>query len=448
MKSWATIFVFLLATTAVSAETIELTREKTVSMALERNETYRAALLEEDRIRGMYIEARAGAFPRLTLEGAYLRNIDLQTSIFSITDDSGKTETSELRFGTPHNYYLALNLYQPLYVAGKVGAAIKIAKYGFKYTEAGIDAARHNAATQADRAYLDAVTAREAEIVFREAERLADSNLAVVKLLYEQGQVSEYDLLRAQVRAANTRPERIAAANQARLALDQLRNVLALDPEDKIVLAEDIDETEVPEFKLETLIAEALAARPELRQSEQMIKINKKLVDIEKSGYKPNVGINSKIQWDSFQDKFSKSSISGNAWFRSWNVALVLNWPIFSGFETVGKVRQARVDYSQSRLQDAQLTRLVRLEVRDALGKVDEANERVGALGETVEQARRGVEIAQVRFKSGVGTQLELLDTQVALTTARVNRISAQHDLAVAVGKLRWAVGREWASKW
>ena len=430
------------------ADTIELNREKTVQMALERNESYQSAQLEEERIRGQYIEARSGALPRLTFEGTYLRNIDLQTSVISMTDDTGVTTTSRLQFGTPHNYTLALNLYQPLYAAGKVGSAIKIAQYGFEYTDAGIEAARHDVAVQADQAYLDAVTAAEAETVYREAERLADSNLAVVEKLYEQGQVSEYDMIRAQVQAANTRPGRIASVNQARLALDNLRNVLALSPDDDIILVESIDEIDVPELRSDELIAEAMANRPELKQSEQLIKINRKLIDIEKAGYKPNIGINSAIQWDSYQDKFSKSSISSNAWYRSWNVALVMSWPIFSGMETVGRIRQARVDYNQSRLQNSQLIRQVRLEVRDALGKINESRERVEALGETVDQARRGVEIAQVRFHSGVGTQLELLDAQVALTTAQVNRISALHDLAVAIGSLRRVVGREWASKW
>jgi len=79
---------------------------------------------------------------------------------------------------------------------------------------------------------------------------------------------------------------------------------------------------------------------------------------------------------------------------------------------------------------------------------VNEANQRVEALGETVAQAERGLQIAQVRFQNGIGIQLEVLDAQVALTTARVNRIAALHDLAAAVSALRRAVGREWAPQW
>jgi len=448
MRFVAIVLVLWFGTGAAVAETVSLNRTQAVEMALEQNESYQSALLERKRVRGQYLEARAGALPRLTLESSYLRNIDLQTSVFSMTDEEGVTQTTKIQFGTPHNYSVALNLYQPIYAAGKVGAAIKIAGYGDRYTEAGIDQARHDVATMADKAYLDAVTAREAENVYREAESLADSNLAVVKKLYDQGQVSEFDYLRAQVQAANTRPDRIAAVNRTRLALDYLRNILALPPETDIELASSIDETTVPELSMEALIDEAMDNRPELVKSQQMVKINDKLVSIASSGYRPNLGINSRVQWDSFKDEFSKVSFSEDSWNRSWNVAVVLDWPIFSGFETTGKVRQAEVDYTQSRLAENQLVRQIRLEVRDALGRVREARERVEAVGETVTQAERGVEIAQVRFKNGIGIQLELLDAQVALTTARVNRIAALHDLAVAIGDLRRSVGREWTPQW
>ena len=433
---------------SAAAETLELTRQQAVDLALAQNESYQATLLEKERIRGQYIEARAGAFPRLTLDGSYLRTIDLQSSVISMSDDSGNTNRFTLRFGTPHNYQFGLNLYQPIYAAGKVGAAIKIARYGFAYTDERIRAARHDIAATVDAAYLGAVAAREAAQAYREAEELADANLAVVKKLYDQGQVSEYDYIRSQVQAANSRPDRIKAENNFDLAIDRLKNLLALEPGDELIIESAIAEEVIGEFDVEGLITEALASRPELGQSRQMMNIYKKVITIERGGYLPSIGLNSRLQWDSFRDEIGKTSLAGDAWNRSWNIALVLSWPLFSGGETAGRMKQARVNYNQSRYADVQLQRQVRLEVQDAAGRVREAQQRVEALGETVEQAGRGLKISQVRYESGVGTQLELLDAQMALTTARVNRITALHDLAVAVSSLRRAIGREWAPHW
>jgi outer membrane protein TolC len=430
------------------AETLILTREKSVAMALEQNESFRSALLEKDRIRGQYLEARAGALPRLTFDGSYLRNINPSTNIITMTDTSGQSTQLKLAFGTPHTYSFGLTLTQPLYVGGKVGTAIKIARHGFAYTDASIDAARHDVAIAADKAYLDAIAAVQAEAAYREAENLADSNLAVVQKQYKQGLVSEYDFLRAQVQAANTRPSRIAAANQALLAMDALKNFLALPLETDVLCDTTIAPVPVPGLNLDTLVTEALRNRPELRQAHQMTEIRKDLITIAKGGYKPTLAAYTNVGWQSLVEKFKQTSIQKDAWTRSWSAGLTLSWPIFSGFEVVGKIRQANVDYTQSQLAESQHTRQVRLEVQDELGKVHESGQRVEALGETVSQAERGVEIARVRYRSGVGTQLELLDAQVALTTARVNKISALHDLAIAVASLRRAVGREWSSQW
>ncbi|MFH1699394.1 MAG: TolC family protein [Candidatus Zixiibacteriota bacterium] len=448
MKLLGMLMALLMLAPFVNAETIVLSREKAVALAVERNERYQAALLERERIQGQYVEARAGAFPRITFDGQYLRNIDLQSSVLTMTDDEGETDKFTLRFGTPHNYSFGFSLYQPLYAAGKVGTAIKIAKYGFSYTDELIRAARHDVAAEADKAYLNAVTANEAAQVFRDAELVAQANLDVVQKLYNEGQTSEYELLRSQVQVANTRPDRIRAENDADHAMNYLKNILALEPDTEIELGTTIEEISIPELSLDDLISEAIASRPEIAQSREMMNINEKLVSIAKSGYKPDVGINSRVQWDSFKDDIGKTSLAGDSWNRSWNVSVVLNWPIFSGFETGGKVQQAKVDYNQSRLNNSQLKRQIQLEVRDAVGKVNEARQRVEALGETVSQAERGLAIGEVRFENGIGTQLELLDSQVALTTARVNRLTALYDLAVAVSSLKRAVGRDWGAQW
>lgn len=440
--------IFLVLGVSAQAETVILTREKTVTMALERNELFRSALLEKDRIHGQYLEARAGALPKLTFDGSYVRNINPSTSVITMTDTSGQSTQLRLAFGTPHTYSFGLTLTQPLYAGGKVGSAIKIAKHGFAFTDAAIDAARHDVAVAADKAYLDAIAAVQAEAAYREAENLADSNLAVVQKLYDQGQVSEYDLLRAQVQAANTRPNRIAAANQAQLAMDALKNFLALPLETELICDTTIEQMPARDLNLDTLVAEALRNRPELRQAHQTTEVRKELINIAKGGYKPTLAAYTNVAWQSLVDRFKLTTIRTDNWQRSWSAGLSLSWPIFSGFEVIGKIQQAEVDYTQSQLAESQHTREVRLEVQDALGKVNEAKQRVEALGETVTQAQRGVDIARVRYKSGVGTQLELLDAQVALTTARVNRISALHDLATATASLRRAVGREWASQW
>jgi len=427
------------------AANLYLTRWEAVQLALKQNEGHRTVLLEAERVHGLYLEARAGALPSLTLEGEYLRNLELPTSVIRLEDSAGQSTKLRTSFGTKNDYRMTLRLNQPLYVAGKIGAALKIAGYGKELTAARIEASRRNTAAAADKAYLDAVAAGLAVRVFQAAEALADSNLRVVEALSAQGQVSEYDLLRAQVRAANARPDRISTENRARLAHDRLHDALALPPETVLHLDTVLPVLTVPALALDGLLAEAQAQRPELRQGVLNVDINRKLIDIARGNGKPTLTFSSALQWQGLAEDLTPSS---DEWYRSWNASLNLTWPLFTGFGVAGQVRQAKVDLHQSELAQAQLERQVRLEVQSAVADLEDAGERVQALGETVGQAERGVAIAHVRYQNGMGTQLELQDAEVALTAARVNRINALYDLALATSELRRAVGRPWAPTW
>ncbi len=69
-----------------------------------------------------------------------------------------------------------------------------------------------------------------------------------------------------------------------------------------------------------------------------------------------------------------------------------------------------------------------------------EAKKRIAGQEKNIEQAEKAVRIAQTRYKSGVGTQLELLDTQVAMTRAQTNYAQAIYDYLVA--RAEWQLRR------
>ena len=74
--------------------------------------------------------------------------------------------------------------------------------------------------------------------------------------------------------------------------------------------------------------------------------------------------------------------------------------------------------------------------------RLNKARKRIEAQGRTVEQAERGYEIATTRYSSGLGTQLEVNDAQLALVRANVNKIEAVYEYAVASAELDQLIGR------
>ena len=72
---------------------------------------------------------------------------------------------------------------------------------------------------------------------------------------------------------------------------------------------------------------------------------------------------------------------------------------------------------------------------------MEEARKRIQGQEKNIDQAQKAVRIAQTRFKSGVGTQLELLDTQVAMTRAQTTYAQAMYDYLIARADWQYAVG-------
>jgi outer membrane protein TolC len=189
---------------------------------------------------------------------------------------------------------------------------------------------------------------------------------------------------------------------------------------------------------LSGLVSRAQSQRQDLAASAYEINILQDNVRAAKADYWPSLKLHGSINWQIQTDDFG---IPYDERTRSWQGMLTLSYPLFDGFRRSGTVGVAKVDLSKARLRRQDLAKSVLLEVEQTRNNFIEATERLEAQEETVGQAQRGLEIASVRYESGVGTQLEVLDAQLELTTARINAETARHDRLVARALWRRAMG-------
>jgi outer membrane protein TolC len=125
----------------------------------------------------------------------------------------------------------------------------------------------------------------------------------------------------------------------------------------------------------------------------------------------------------------------------NWVAGVNLSLPLFSGFETRGRIAKSQADYAGAKAQLLDVEQQVRLETRQAFLHIKEAEAQVASQVQNVRQAERVLRIARQRYDQGLGTQLEVTDSQVALTQARVNEISALYRHELALAELERAVG-------
>ncbi len=424
------MFVLLSGYSSGHAEARTLTIEDAVAEALRSNQDYLIARSEIEKAEAEIQKATADAYPDLSLGSTYTRFLVVPEVVFG---------GQSFKMGTDNQIDAGLTLRQPIWQGGKVMAAIKIARTYRMYIEDMVNESGAEIAFAVRNAFLAVILARDVVNVNRDALAAAELNQEMVDKMQSQGVVSEYDKLRAEVEVANLRPQLLQAQNRAELALHALRNLLSLDLTEPIDLqyAFDVNSTG-QNLNLARVTELAIAHRAALKQQEHLKEITRRAVTIAKADGSPKFDLVSQYGWRYQADDLG---LDGDKWSPNWMASISLSYPIFNGFSTKASVRKAKVDNQQAEIGYEKTRDQIEFQVRGAYLTYVETVERLESQRKTIEQAEEGLRIARIRYQNGVGTQLEILSSESALTVARTNYVQATHDVALAVYRLQRVTG-------
>lgn len=424
------IFILFFASWVSRLEAAAISIDDAVSMALQNNQDYLIAKSQMEKAEAEIQKATAGALPQLGFGTTYTRN--LKIPIISFGGES-------IPYGTDNEVNVGLSLTQPIWLGGRVFTALKIAKVYREYTADMVREAGSQLTFGVRRAFLGAILAQDVVKVFQDALATAELNLEIVSKMSSRGVVSEYELLRAQVEAANLKPQLTQSQNRAITSLDFLKNIIGVKLSDSLELRYVFDTTMMgQQFSEDYLQRLAGANRASLQQQEHLKEITNRAISIAKSGRSFNLILQSQYGWRNQANDEGFQPLKGDRWKPSWLAMLSFSIPIFDGFTTTAEIRKAKTDNHAAELTYEQLKKQVELDVRQGFYSYEESGERLQAQLKTIEQAEEGLKIARLRYQNGVGTQLEILSAESALTQAKTNYVQATHDAAEAVfGLLR-----------
>ncbi len=416
----------------------KLTVDDAVSLALEHNRTYLTAQEEIIKANAEVTSVRSGALPSVNLTGRYNRNFSIPSFFVTAESDNPNEppETIEFKTGFKNNFGATLSLRQPLWQGGRVFTALSIAKDYRKYVNAAAMQVKADVVLNAKLLYYWAILQDARLAVLKRTLEANSFNLKVAEAKFSQGTVSEFDLLRARVEKSNLQPMILRSESEMRLALKRLKSFIGIDLSSDIELVdavEDISTLSIP--TTDSLTNAALSKRSEILKSELQNEIASKAVKIAKADYYPSLAIVSAYDWQSSSDQFTLSDNES----KSFTAGLALTIPIFQGGQVRGNVSKARSDLRVSELASMQLRDDIRLEVEAAYDRLIQAKETLEIQKETIAQAEEGLRIANLRYESGVGTQLEVLSAQTALSGAGRARAEALYLLRAAKASLKRA---------
>lgn len=414
-----------------TSDSLRLTVAGAVERALAANEEARIARAAVDRTEGQVREAFARAMP--TIDGSYRFTRNLQRPAIFFEQDG---ETEQVAIGNETEHAFDVTLEQPV-VDFSLGSAVKAARHGSRASEASYERTLSDVALRTRRSYYDVLLAGANLKVAENALELAQGRLDQVQLFYDVGTAAEFDLLTAQVALEGARPNRIRAENTLRLAVNELKRVTGIPYGIALDLADTLGYEPV-EVGLEEAVLTALENRGDLVAQRETVELSQELVDVQRSEALPSLSLLLNL---------NRRSSSNELWpedrdfTQSATAALALDIPIFDGRRTQGRTLQARADHVAAVERLHGLARDIELEVMDAWHSVQAAAEEVAATAASVERARRAYDIATIRFRSGLSTQLELDEAEQSLIEAQSNRAEGLYLHVLGRARLAHAMG-------
>ncbi len=381
-----------------------------------------------------------GALGRVWEVGAQrLPRVDAVAN-YNQTDKGRRESFGEGIEQNPEAWIADLVLRQSLFTGGRLTADVRAARSRQDATDQLLRRVRHQVSLDLVEAFFGALLARDRIEVQEESLRLFEEQLELTRNRQASGAGTKFDVLRAEVSLENARPPLIRVRNDYRLSLDEMRRVIGLPyppghDAESLALEGDWPFPEIT-YSLQRALALAREHRPELLAQVSEITAAESDLKAARRARSPAIDFAGGY---GLQNRAFGGDLTDS--LEGWNVRIEARLPIFDSREIKGRVQQARARLASERAGQADLEASVEVGIRRAYSFWEESLQIFKTSNLVIKQAEEAHRLANVRFKAGASTQLDVLQAQFDLTRSRLERIRASHDYNVAVARLQRAMG-------
>ena len=325
-----------------------------------------------------------------------------------------------LGFGAKNQYNLGLSFSQNLFAGGRIAAQNAVADAGRRSADIEFTAQRAQLRLDVTQAYFDAALADRLVALAESSAVQTENVLRQTRLARTVGNVSE--LLRAQVSSANQRPIVIQRQSDREVAYLRLKQLLNVPLDAPMQLTTPVDDSTATNAALANIGVSADTAaidRATVRQAAEAIDAQRGLLRVAKAQRFPTLALTS--QYGKVAFPLNGFPQSGD--FRTnWTIGVASQIPLFTGGRIKGDQLVAEANVHEAQARYDQLREFAALDSRVTINNLLQARAAWQASQGTAEQAARAYSIAEVRYKEGISTQIELNDARILLEQAVANR--------------------------
>jgi outer membrane protein TolC len=377
------------------AEILDLI-EKTNSDAIQ-------ARIAVDRARAGLRFAEAGRSP--TASGS------LQYSVTDSTSTLAANQTNQSLTGT-------VGINYNIFDSGVNDATIRAAENNLRIAESNLNQIKQTIRLNIVTAYYNLQNTDETIRIQRKAVENAERSLKDTKARERAGVGTKFDVLQSDVSLANSKQDLLNAEAAQLVARRELARQLNYPPTVEITAADKI--TPVTEWKLpvEETILLAVRNRAELDIQRLQREVARDNANASLAKLGPQVSVFANLN-------AANDFTNGTGIGTGYQVGATLNWTLYDWGRTAAQVDQFKADQATAESKFEQAARQARFDVEESYINQRSRLKQIDTATKAVQQAEEALRLARLRLDAGVGTQLEVITAEAALTTADVNRVQA-----------------------
>lgn len=441
------IGVSLMSLGVAQAQSLELSLDKAIEIALSDNPTVKVADMEVERYDYVYKQAVSTLYPQIDASAQYALAIRKQEM------------TKGLSFGGKNTFNVAGNISLPLFVPS-VYEQMKMTKTQMEAAVESARASRIDMVAAVRSAYYNILLAEQSLKVLSEAVATTQKVVDDTKVLFENGLASEYDYLSAEVQLSNLKPQVLQAENGIAITKMQLKMYLSLPEDVNIVVTGNLDD-----FRDMVLMGEDYNYDLSQNTTLKSLDINADLIDHQikliQTTRMPTIAAFGQVSLIG-QERVDLSGLMGGMggggaqqqaltragsdqskfwWQVPITVGAQINIPIFSGLKKTNQLREARNQKTQLELQRSYAEEGIRLQVNQAINNLLTQRETMLSNEIVVKQASKACTISKSRYDAGAGTMLELNNAQLVMTQAQLNYSQSIYNYLTAYAEYERVLG-------
>ena len=409
--------------------------DEAIRLGLETSHRLAEAAARSEAAEAVVEGRRAARLPQLAAQAGYMRTNHVEPFGILLPDNRLRVIYPDV----PDNYRARLDLQWPIYTGGRLDALQRAAQAEASSSSDDLIAARADLRLEITRAYWALVTATESIRVVDESVRRVDAHLQDVRNQFASGLVPPNDVSSAAAQQSRQRMLAIQVRTSREVAEADLARLIGADPAAPLEPAATFDLPDVRTPPLNDLVA---SARQQRAERAALLKRSAAAEERERAagaGQKPNVSVGGGFDYARPNPRIFPREA---AWRDSWDASVNLTWPLFDGGRTRADLAEARALSRAAEARVADFDVQLVAEIRQRVSELAASRAAVDAADDAIRSAADAQRVVNNRFTACVATSTDVLDAQVALLQAELDRTQAIASARLAEARLARALGK------